>query len=266
MIKIYTFAHKRPDFLELQIKSFRKHIKDEYEFIVFNNATFDKNRIHFDQINTFCRNNNINCINILKDHNLVSDLYQYDSESVFNSEGEYTNAVIACAYPLCYAWKNHISKTDDMISIIDSDMFFINQFNITDHINNYDLTYMPQSRGSNGQVYYMWNGLLFMNLKNMPNKESVDWWCGYCEGEPVDVGGHTFYYLKKYQNDLRILQLNLHYVGEDPACNFSPANYEYFAVGDNKIVLHYRGGSNWDRKTPDYHFKKTEWLKSKLDI
>lgn len=41
-IKIYTFSHKSPGFLKIQYDSMQKFIKDvEFEFVVFNNATFD---------------------------------------------------------------------------------------------------------------------------------------------------------------------------------------------------------------------------------
>ena len=37
MIKIYTYSHNRPDLIEPQYDSLKKHIKDDFEFIVFNN-------------------------------------------------------------------------------------------------------------------------------------------------------------------------------------------------------------------------------------
>lgn len=265
MIKIYTFAHKRPDFLDLQLKSFHKNIEDKFEFIVYNNASFDSNKNLYNEIKKFCDDNHIEHRDIQRDRDLIEHIRSYNGEWIFNGDGTYFNATIACAYPLCYAWKNDICKTNDLTCIIDSDMFFVERENITRALQQYDIIYQPQSRGPNGEVYYMWNGLVYINMEKLPDKESLDWWCGYCEGYPVDVGGHTFYYLKKHEKDIKTVSLNQHYIGEDPACNFSPANYEYFAINDVKTVLHYRGGSNWDHKTPDYHFKKTQWLKTKLN-
>ena len=37
MIKIYTYSHNRPDLIEPQYDSLKKHVKDNFEFIVFNN-------------------------------------------------------------------------------------------------------------------------------------------------------------------------------------------------------------------------------------
>jgi hypothetical protein len=264
MIKIYTCAHKRPDFLALQLKSFKKNLSDEFEFIVFNNASFDPNKQHYLSINKWCDDNNIQHIDITNDEDLTNAIANNHQEKVFDNNGEYANSVIACAYPICWAWKQIISKTDDLICIIDSDMFFIDKENISQMLNKYDIVHMPQSRGENSEVRYMWNGILYMNLNKMPDKSSLNWWCGYVEGQPVDVGGQTHYYLKQYKKQLKLLEFKLHYVQDDPSCNFHPSNYEYFASNEEKILLHYRGGSNWDNKTPDYHTRKTTWLKHKL--
>ena len=75
MLKIYTFAHKRPDFLEIQLKSFQKNLEDDFEFIVFNNAIFDINKSDYNNINTWCKDNNIQCIDIENNKILSSKLY-----------------------------------------------------------------------------------------------------------------------------------------------------------------------------------------------
>lgn len=37
-ITIYTVADKRPDFIPVQYDTLKKYIRDEYEYIVLNNA------------------------------------------------------------------------------------------------------------------------------------------------------------------------------------------------------------------------------------
>ncbi|MBU3940491.1 MAG: hypothetical protein KKH88_00995, partial [Nanoarchaeota archaeon] len=51
MIKIYTYADKRPDFIPYQFKSLKHFLTDEFEYIVFNNATNSFNRW---KINNLC--------------------------------------------------------------------------------------------------------------------------------------------------------------------------------------------------------------------
>ena len=36
-VKIYTYSHNRPDFIKLQYETIKRHVKNDYEFIVFNN-------------------------------------------------------------------------------------------------------------------------------------------------------------------------------------------------------------------------------------
>lgn len=263
MIKIYTFSHKRPDFLDMQIKSFKKNLTEDFEFIVFNNATFDIERDNYLTIHKFCKDNKIQCIDIEKDNSLIDRLQLLENVPLFNSDKIYGNAVIACAYPLCYVWKHFFSRMDDKICIIDSDMLVVDKINFSENLDNYDLMHVAQSTGPHGEVYYMWNGLVLMNLKNLPNKTSLNWWCGNCEGFPVDVGGHTFYYLKEHKDKLKIKELQVHYVGEDPTCDFSPANYEYLGFDDMRFIWHYRGLS-WLFVPGDYHDKKLNWLKNKF--
>jgi hypothetical protein len=264
MITFYTFAHKRPDFLQFQLDSFRKHVSGGFEFVVFNNAVFDVDRSGYHDIQALCAANAIRVIDIQHDSALVDRLTRDNGEAVFDNDGLYRNAVIACAYPLCWAWEHVISRTNDMICIIDSDMFFIADENPTEALNTSDVIYVEHSRGLNGDVYYMWNGLVYMHLAHIPEKASIDWWCGTCEGHPVDVGGHTYYWLRRHKDQLKVKLIRQLHVGEDPECNFSPANYEYLAMNDVWSVLHFRGGSGWHLPGHDYTARKTAWLKSKL--
>jgi len=263
MVKIYTFSHKRPDFIEIQLNSFKKYLDHEFEFVVFNNAGFDKNKTNYNAIWYICKKHNIKCIDIKLDNELIEHIINKHDEIPFNNNIQYTNSGIACAYPLCWAWKHIISPTNDKICIIDSDMFFVAKESIEQLLNQYDIVYKRQE--VEGQRGYMWNGISFINLNTIPNKENLDWWCGKVENIPVDVGGQTFHYLNKYP-DLKYFQLKTTYIADDPSCDFHPSNYEYFGINNIETILHYRGGSNWDMKPTNYHINKTQWLKNKLGI
>lgn len=262
MIHLYTFAHKRPDFIEMQIKSFSKNIEDGFKFTVFNNAVFNQDKLFYNEINKICKNNNIECIDVKVDENLIKRVQSYNDSLVFNKNNIYSNANIACAYPLCYAWENFISKNNGLISIIDSDMFIINKINFNNLLKNNNMYFILQGRG---HVSYMWNGIFFCNLDTLINPQELDWWAGKVEDQPTDVGGRTYFYLKKYGDKLNIKHLSSLHVKQDPECDFSPVNYEIIGTQENRFILHYRGGSNWDNKSKDYHEKKTKFFKKKLN-
>lgn len=56
---VMTHAYKRPDFISLKEKTLRKFLKDDYEFVVFNDTR--ESQIHRAIIQT-CRELNIRCI------------------------------------------------------------------------------------------------------------------------------------------------------------------------------------------------------------
>lgn len=262
MIKIFTISHKRPDFLELQLKSFNKHIK-AFEFIVFNNATFDLNKKHYNEIHEWCNKNNIKCIDVIKDTELINNIKKTDSgANIFKHDGTYADAGYACTFSLEFAWKNYISKLSEKICIIDSDMFFIKNFEFAPDL---ELSYIPQSRDNS--VLYMWNGIVFADLNKLPEKESISWWVGYVNNVPVDVGGQSHFYLTKHKKNLKIIEMAPHHITYDEECSnfgFNPPNYEYIAFNGEYIILHHRGGSNWHGSSQDYIAKKFAWLKYRL--
>lgn len=63
---------------------------------------------------------------------------------------------------------------------------------------------------------------------------------------------------------MNIKHLFPHHIAYDEDVGVSPANYEYIAVDGEYIILHFRGGSNWNGMTKNYLDIKTAWLKRKL--
>ncbi len=115
MVKIYTYAHKRPDFIKIQYQTIIKHIKDaDYEYIVFNNA-IDDDKLK-EQIINKCKSLNIRCIDVEMDDSINQQSGNNYSEKQFNFENnkyKYLNPNVACSYPLIWSFKTIISKEDN---------------------------------------------------------------------------------------------------------------------------------------------------------
>lgn len=191
----------------------QKFIKDvEFEFIVFNNATFDNDSGTLaSHIQSICDDLGVNSIRIEKDKELIEDLYRISREDIFNSiNGLYRNSVLARAYPLCWAWKHFISKDTFPAFVLDSDMFFFNETSLSNFF-DYDLCYIPQGR-EGLEVPYMWNGIFFANIPNLKNAHELNWFCGKYKNIPVDVGVQTIEYLVKYKDSLKIYEIIYHHV------------------------------------------------------
>ncbi|MCX5921923.1 MAG: hypothetical protein NTX86_01185 [Candidatus Dependentiae bacterium] len=259
-ILIVTQAFNRPDFIKLQHKTFRAFLNDDYEFVVFNDAN---NVSMQNEIQTTCQECNIRCINIPQAMH-----YQRDNPCARSAD--------AVQYSLNNLGFNH----DGIVFVIDSDMFLIKPFSITEFLqdNQCDLYGCLQQRE---HVTYIWNGLVFMNMRTLPNKKSINFDYGKVEGQATDVGGHLHYYLKNNPS-LRVkLYSNTHlYELPNDESKLRRLGYDsltihlvskiYSGSFDMELhaqdhFLHYRAGGNWNRKSPTYHSDKTALLHEFID-
>ena len=130
--------------------------------------------------------------------------------------------------------------------------------NFTDSLKGYDICYIPQSRTRPDQsaIHYMWNTFFLMNMDNLPEPETMNWWCGSVDTAVVDVGGQTYKYLEDHP-EIKLRQIDIE--------GFGPFGSQKIRTGD-KSLLHYYRGSNWDHRTKEHHEQKTEWLLNTLNL
>ena len=254
----------RTDLIEYQFKSIKKFVKNDYDYYVFNDATQEARLINFNnpnirqEIRDTCSKLNINCIdipqNIHKDRQIL-----FPNTKEFNVE----NAVTRCADSTQYLY-NYFKDTNQIIVIIDSDMFFIKHVDIVnDILNDNVIAYIGQAKGND--VAYMWNGFLVYNLEKMINCKNLNFDCGNINGEPVDVGGHTHFWLQENKHLNKKILGCFHIPTKTALQNYEfiyPTYIqEYFnnvaelnqndiinkELIANDIILHMRGaGGNWD--------------------
>lgn len=216
-VKIYTYSHNRPDFIELQYNTIKRHVKDDFEFIVFNNERdggdggFDPNKIN--QIDEICKKLNIECIRV----ELEPEFQYMNNQKMFEGD-RYLNGNIACAYSYTWGWKKFICKNDCLSVIIDSDMFFIKDISFVEMMEGYNFSYIPsyrfnrnyQDENDRGEIafVYPWNGFVMAKTSEMPNPEEMSWGWGYVNNIQVDVGGEVYYYLQKYGDKIKTLYID----------------------------------------------------------
>lgn len=265
MIKIYTFTSNREDLISLQMQSFRQHLKEDFEFIVFNNAKLSGHS-SYDGINKESRAQGATVIDIPRIQELVDRCQQLEFAcSIFNPSGVYSIANVAHAYALCWAWENIISKERGPIAIVDSDVFLLHPLKLTDALYPHQLAGLhdgkPHPDGT--ARMYMWPQLVLADMARLPEPETMNWWCGRVDGVPVDVGGQTYHYLQAHPN-LDFFNFPRRHFPDCESCDFHPACYDEFYL-NGATVLHYRSGSNWNYMSSDYHQKKTAWVKRRIE-
>jgi glycosyltransferase involved in cell wall biosynthesis len=275
---IVTHNYNRPDFIALQQKCFKKFLRDEFEFVVFNDGPTEKLA---KQIEYQCQILGIACYKVPQEIHQQPYLYRDPWE-------DWNSPSIRTANAIQYSFDTFAFNCDDIVAVIDSDMFLIQPFSITDYLQNYDLSAVGQWRGSMGNIQYLWNGIMFFNMHTLPNKQALNFNCGTINGNHTDTGGYTYYYLKEnpgakilYMRD----QLDLtdgdyiansyelegrEYLSEHEVVHAlsgnedlldlirkKPDDIQFFL---NYAFLHYRRGGNYHGKPNNYHRKKTAIL------
>lgn len=267
-VLIITHAFNRPDFIEIQDKTFKKFLKDDYEFVVFSDANESQMQ---QRIHKICSRLHIQCVDIPQEIHDRPYLQRWPGEGYHSPSVRTSNAIQ-------YSLNEFGFKHDDIVVVIDSDMFLVKDFSIREYLGEAVLAGLPQDRDSKG---YLWNGLVFMNMPLLPDRCTLDFNCGKLDNTPVDSGGQIYHYLQKHPALAIKYMDSLHFNSDKPkqykqkfldkrpfldilARNFllkKPDNIEFLLYG---TFLHYRGGANWNQKSPEYHAQKTKLLNEYL--
>lgn len=257
---IITHAYNRPDFITLQDLTFKSLLKDEYEFVVFNDA---RNPLFRQQIFDVCTSLNLRCIGIPQEIHDRPYLKRLPGE-------DFNHSCCRCANVVQYSLNELGFFHDDIVAIVDSDLFLIKEFSIRDYMKGYALAGLDQQRD---YVHYLWNGIVFFDMPNLPNKKSINFNSGEVNRIRVDVGGHTYHYILNHP-EVKIRYINEYYPHKlkkksiekladfgitDKTMKFVTAGFDRSALLLDSTFFHYQSAT-WDNKGADYHTKKTAML------
>lgn len=196
-IRLFTFHCNRPDFLEIQYKTLKKFLveKDDFELIVFNDAT---NNVLKQQIEQVCQNLNIACVNFPQElHNnplsnppeILKLMEQYGLDS--------KNGSVRHCQLVQYALNLFGYHHDDIVGLIEGDVFLVKNFSIRKAIEGYHIIGGLQRDRIEKGIEYIWIGLTFFDIKNLPNKETFNFNLTWHNRAFLDSGGNTYFYLQK---------------------------------------------------------------------
>jgi len=227
-LKIFTFPDRNPEYLQLQIDSYKLYMQDaDTELIVVNASTNNA-----DEIDNICKNNNIECIKYIGPNNGFITYY-VEQLNWFRD-----------------TMQKNIS---DYILLIHSDMFFINKLDYKSLMDNKKIIINPQYR-LNNSLYYMWDGVLLFDSEffNSNNLTKLFIW------NPVegisDMGGQTSELLKKIdKNDIGFFEFwNIYDIINNNFDTHLNGNIRYSFDMNNK-KLHLLGGDRFsDKKSFPY--------------
>jgi hypothetical protein len=174
-VLIFTTAYNRPDFIELQYKTFKKFLKDDYKFIIFNDADSDEKEC---AIREMCEQLNIECVRI--------------PQCVHTHP---TTMWASCRHgeAVQFAFEHSGFKHDDIVVLLDSDEFLLHEWSIREFLGEADIYVLHDQRFG----WHMKPQLTILNMPNIPDAQTLNFRPGW---EPsiktfVDTGGLTKSYL-----------------------------------------------------------------------
>lgn len=250
-MKIVTLSFNRPDFIELQLNSLKKWVKD-FEYVVYDNCPDDA-------VKDECARLGIECIPI----------------KIFSEDTSW-----AVGRSLDKMWET-LQDTKGELWYIDSDMFLIGELPKL----NCDMAFVPQVREN---YTYPWTGLMYFNMDTLPSPESLKWAVEYSLKD-TDVGGLNHYYLQEHQPKVKELEMwtliderRYSFNGVDTKeqgllfsdmthlaekYNFpKPYSFDFLGeVDEDPCIFHFKSASGYPPfYTPEYVRLKTEAMKKLL--
>lgn len=282
-VLIFTYSYNRPDFIEIQEKTFKKFLKEDYEFVVFNDATTDSS---YNEIHETCKSLNLRCIDIPQEIHSRPYLQRFRGENLNHPAVRNANVV---QYSLDVLGFQH----DGILALFDSDLFLVKDFSIVNYMNGSAIAGIPQLKKAKGrEIEYLWIGMVFCDLTKMPDRETLSFNCGLINDVPVDAGGFSYFYL---HNHPELSVKRIHHALRSPfewckdceAANITPclhntnllmqvgcteAQIAFIHSGpmsceffERTTFFHYRGGTNWDNQTKEFHNRKTDLLNTYIE-
>lgn len=293
MLYIYTVCYNTPQYIEWQFKLLQKFIKNDFEYLIFNNtmtnsiikqSNIDNNNI----LKNVCHKYNIKVIDIKKD--LFNEISDYDASKRAGTAINTAHNYLFANYPL-----------DSTFFLIDSDAFLLNEFDVDKFMENKKLSGRIQYRkGISKNVKYITNHIVIFkpNLFELNNfKKHFSFLPYVIDNVMCDCGGNINFIFDKMSKDdfinwdnklfskkgtlkqifggspdkndeynnnyLHSLQTNIKNFIIDDTISLKKQNpfCEIFGNKENNVIfLHLRAGTNWI----GYDFTKREIMLKEL--
>ena len=280
-VLIITHAYNRPDFIEIQAKTFQKFLQDEYEFVVFNDSP---DPLMHEAIRSMCSKWNIVCIPVPQSIHSMPYLPREEGDPLNRPNIRHVNCI---QYSLDTLGFNH----QGIVAIVDSDIFLVRPLALSEFMKDVEIAAVM--RDADNSVYYLWPGLTFLAMDRLPNRETLNFNCGKANGAIVDSGGHTYYYLTDNPSVKLIMLSELFAYQLFCPDRFAPDNFVYDAkipvdvqiaklkgwgfndkeikflqqkphtinYAFNNTFLHYRAGTNYDNQSQHFEQIKTDLIR-----
>ncbi|MCE5318475.1 MAG: hypothetical protein LLG04_14080 [Parachlamydia sp.] len=265
MMRILTFHYNKPEFIEMQCKTLKAFLVEDFELIVFNDA---RNCEHEKAIQRMCEKYNIKCIRFEPHWHLTDPLNVYvkylldvsEISSIPVAKGSSIKEIseapsIRHCHVIQYALDNYGYNHDDIVVVMDGDAFFIRPLSIRKLLHNRDIVGIQKSRIE----HYLWVVFTAFDPKKLPNPRELKFHTDIINGTLHDSGSHTYHYIKNnpkrkikkylgHSNTSRLYLLTAYYgFTRDEKWLINNLSKQHFEFHLEKRLLHF-AGSSFDRE------------------
>lgn len=204
-VRILTFHYNKPEFIELQYLAFKKFSRDDFEMIVFNDAS---NMIHEKNIKNMCDRYQIKCVRFEQAWHKNDPLNNYVRECLNNpscyshlnfGDDVSAQASVRHCHVIQYALDHYGYKHDDAVVILDGDCFPIRELSIRDWLQSSDITAI-QKLISEDNIDYLWVVFIAFNPSRLPDLDQLKFHVDVINNKLHDSGAHSYYYLQDHPN------------------------------------------------------------------
>lgn len=240
MISIYVPHFNRLELLESQYSKLKKHCKDDiFTYNVINNGIDQNTR---DQIKVFCKNNNLNEIEIHNNDKIAMTAMNHK-------------------FALQYCYDNYISKDkSDVRVVMDADIIPFKNFKFLEILGDNQIAGIRMDIGAD---YYIAS---FISIY----RKDVDLKLDLGKDMEFDSGLGTSFLVKKYKTKFidhtaPIRKEESDYIFKNKLEGSLPYDENFVIQFIAGCFLHHYRGSGWDNGDPNYYARKKQFITSFLE-
>lgn len=229
-VRILTFHYNQPNFVEIQYKTLKKFLKDDFELIVFNDAKTIENERGIEEV---CNQYGIKCVRFKPEWHLTDPLNTYlkarlQEESTVGNWGWNAstpleeianNPSVRHSHVIQYALDHYGYDHDDIVVIMDGDNFLIKPLSIRELLDSNDIIGFNQrhDRWGTGRrrsqitvpknKEMLWVVFIAFYPRKLPSPRELQFHVDVIRNHSLlpnntigDTGAAVYKYLQKYPN------------------------------------------------------------------
>lgn len=203
-IRILTFHFNLPELIEIQHKTFKRFLKEDYELIVFNDACEEH---HEKAIQQTCDKFGIRCIRFKPEWHDTDPFNTKVNEWAHNPQiyshlGAIRPGVNLSHQPsvrhchvIQYALDNFGYNHNDLVALLDGDCFLSRPTSFKKILGTNDIVGIRKEEAG---IEYLWVVFTLFDPRTVPYKEDLKFHLDVINNQLHDTGSHTYHYLANH--------------------------------------------------------------------